>query len=252
MVSWNNYSHIRPNDIILASYPRSGNTWVMNLLLCLDILVLEGYQHDLSAIKSAKDVPSSSKGLLPALEQLKAKGDADNNVRVIKTHSLPLDIFKKAIYIYRDGRDSVLSYYHYSRRFEDFTGSFLDFLRGSKEPVRAWAEHVRQWLDAGRHMTAHYVRYEDLLYDTTGQTRKLAHFAGIQKHNDCEIEKAVSACSFDRLKRSETEKIGKLKDNDLYFFRKGCSGQWKEAYDSEHIELFNSQAGNILDELSYL
>lgn len=252
MVSSANLSFIRENDVMLASYPRSGNTWAMNMLLFSDILVLEGYRHDLSSIERIGDIPESQYGLLPGLTYSKTRNLSKKFAyRVIKTHSLPLQSFKKAIYIYRDGRDAVLSYYHYFRRFHQFSGTFLEFLNSAEMPARSWAGHINAWMSAKEWFPVHYVRYEDLCSSTHSELKKMLHFLGEDRTNS-DIFQAIQNADFSKLKASEQAKNGVFEsDQDLHFFRRGKPGLWRKEYKDEHIEIFRNEAKDALHMLGY-
>jgi hypothetical protein len=252
MVAHSNLPYIRDSDVILASYPRSGNTWIMNLLYSLQILAVEGYQHDLSSIECAGDIPDSPYGHLPGLTGLKNRKKEDTPpFRVIKTHSLPNPSYKKAIYLYRDGRDAVFSYYHYFRRFHRFSASFLEFLAGADRPALAWAQHIQSWLMEEEKIPTHFVRYEDLLVRPQSELKKILDFLG-QDRSAPEIEGAVRDCDFSLLKKSEQDKVGLFKhDEDLHFFRRGQTGEWKQVYSEEHIRIFKQEAGEALEVLDY-
>jgi hypothetical protein len=224
----------------------------MNLLYSLDILALEGYRHDLSVIKSAEDIPESQHGLLPALTSLKVrKSNQEVSFRVIKTHNLPeQQRFCKTIYLYRDGRDAVWSYYHYQRRFNAFGGTFGEFLKSPERPAGAWAKHVRQWLSAGDRIPFLQLKYEDLLSNPAVEIRRLLGFLSVQR-SDAEISSAVRNCDFAALRTKERSKIGAKKDENLYFFRRGQSGEWRKAYTAEHITAFRTDAYEVLNLLGY-
>ncbi|MCI4626119.1 MAG: sulfotransferase domain-containing protein, partial [Candidatus Magnetoovum sp. WYHC-5] len=181
--------------------------------------------------------------------------------RVIKTHSLPEPAYyKRAIYIYRDGRDSVLSYYHFNRRFNNYKGTFLDFLKTednflaslgtSGAPCRSWAEHVQAWMASKLPFPVHYVKYEKLKKDTFLELSQILAFLNLERA-DWQIRQAIESADFSLLKKNEMAKVGALKDENMFFFRSGKAGQWREYFTEEHINIFKKEAYETLLTLSY-
>lgn len=246
-----NLDLVRNDDIMLASYPRSGNTWVINLLMYLGILVLAGRYHSLS-IERAVDIPDEPSEYIPALRQLKSiLGDKVVSYRVIKTHDRyrPM-IYRKAINIIRDGRDVMVSYYYYFKRFNNFEGTFLDFLNTSPSPSKEWAEHVDSWLSA-KECDILYLRYENLRENTFREVQTILEFLN-ETRSPSEIQDTIKKSSFYLLSRNEIEKKPPPKpDKNSSFFRKGNIGDWKNIFGPEHISIFKREANWMLLKLGY-
>src|SRR5579872_7348300 len=93
---WLRHRGLSANDIFLASYPRSGNTWLRFVLS----EALSGEEIDFDNINS----------FIPELKWHKqGKPLLAGQGRVIKTHEQYRKEYKKAIYIVRDVRDCALS-----------------------------------------------------------------------------------------------------------------------------------------------
>lgn len=84
--------------------------------------------------------------------------------RILKTHSPFNKVFKKVIYLLRNGGDSVLSYYKFLKTEEGYSGSFTDFLRTDKSKCYGvrWHEHVNSWLSNDYPNDMLLIKYEDL------------------------------------------------------------------------------------------
>ena len=107
---WNDFN-FRPDDIVVATYAKSGTTWTQQII---GQLVFNGDPsvaiHEISPWVDLRVPPKQEK--LAALE-------AQTHRRIVKTH-LPLDALvfdpqAKYIYIGRDGRDVVWSFYNHHR-----------------------------------------------------------------------------------------------------------------------------------------
>lgn len=122
------------------------------------------------------------------------EGHAAIGARVFNTHLLwhmmPRSATSQARYIYvvRDGRDVVTSFFHhlsnqanaggFEGTFEEFFDAWLD---GSL-PYGRWADHVRSWFLGVTGAAADrvlFVCYEDLKADLSSQLRRVASFLGL-------------------------------------------------------------------------
>ncbi len=106
---------IRPDDVFLCSYPRSGNVWVryalMNCIFPDDALQLK----DLNAV-------------LPNVHDRLARVADLRSPRIIKTQFALRREYPKVIYLLRDGRDVCVSFYNYRKRLFGYGGSFDEFV----------------------------------------------------------------------------------------------------------------------------
>ena len=251
MLSTENSLFLRENDVLLASFPRSGNTWIMNLLMYLGILVLEQYVHGLH-IDRPVDMPDEPSEYIPALKKLKSVvGNERARYRVVKSHEQYQHNFRKSIYVIRDGRDVMVSYYYYSKRFNHFESSFLDFLNRSPSPAREWAAHVQSWISHPK-SAIFLTRYENLLRDPFKEVQGILSFLG-ETRSFSDISTAISHCSFEKLAGHESAaKPNPTPDPNLNFFRRGTAGDWKVFFSSEHILKFKEEANWMLLKLGYV
>src|SRR3954467_11202482 len=131
-----------PDDIMIVSYPRSGNTWtrflIANLVHPNEAVTFENIERlipDTSAIsnRALKKVPRP---------------------RLIKSHEYFDHRYPKVIYIVRDPRDVALSYYDFPRKYgfiqaghpvEQFVADFVGGRLVSAD-WGTWAENVASWL----------------------------------------------------------------------------------------------------------
>ncbi len=120
---WNRFQ-FRQGDIIVASYPKSGTTWMQQIV---GQLLTAGHEFPINQVSHWMDLRLNPLRRLAVIE-------AQKHRRILKSH-LPLDalVFSpkaKYLYIARDGRDVVWSLHHnhanateiYYRMFNDTPG----------------------------------------------------------------------------------------------------------------------------------
>ena len=163
----------------------------------------------------------------------------------------------KVIHIIRDGRDVAVSAAHHSRNFGrarksershgDEGGMFPD---GQLEKLAAeWASRVGNAVQDGPDLLGENyteVRYEDLLHRPEVEIRRLLEFLGGDPAEET-VRRCVEAASFEKL--SKGRKRGE--EDPSSFFRKGIAGDWKNAFTRRDTEIFEVEAGELLDRLGY-
>jgi hypothetical protein len=153
----------------IASYPRSGNTFVRLIL------------NQAFGIKSTSVYPSESEAMKERpwlIERIGFTDEAErpNQWLAIKTHDKPFDD-GPAIYIVRDGRAAVVSYRHMLRDFTAERPDLADIIRGKIWPC-SWSEHYAAWSPETRPETL-LLRYEELKDVPHRACDKIAAFLGV-------------------------------------------------------------------------
>jgi len=231
---------IFPQDCMIVSYPRSGNTWVRFLLANL----IANAEQPLNFAQMENLVPDIHE--VNKWDQLRAKPPG----RLIKSH-MPYDpAYKKLIYIVRDGRDVAVSHYHYHCP-HNFQASFLQFLQTDVWPG-PWHRHVSSWLDHADQPAFLLIRYEDLLTKPIDQLKRMAEFLALPS-DDHRLRQAVENCSFNKLQDIENKRgYHSRRGKDFKFFRKGTNGQWKSYFEPEHKAIFKKHNDDALFRLGYI
>jgi len=238
----------RPSDIIVASFPKSGTTWLQELVWRI--------QHRETGVSSG-DVPLEYR--FPVLEMPSIKEMETLNIhdmpepRFIKTHLthelLPESVTTsgaKVLYVRRDPRDVCVSYYHFSRmvNYEQYRGTFQEyrnrFVRGEvmHGPYR---EHVKSYLDHAD--TVLCLTYEELHSDRAAAIRRIAAFLG-RPLTDADVEGIVANTSFGAMKKNPStnfkhwEENGFAKEQEGTFMRKGKVGDWSNYFTEEESDAF--------------
>ena len=240
----------------LASYPKSGNTWVRFLL---HAAVHGGVRESVEVSASIPDVHRA----MPTDGQAEARAAAGEGYAgrvAMKTHfeltpdHPPLDRTWGAVHVVRHPRDVLLSGLNYRRLVGATAAQMSDrqyaetFIRAGGDPGFAqqgfgtWASHAASW--AGADFPVHRVRYEDLQADATGTLRSILDFLEIGV-DDAAVERAVKASSFDSMRALEVREKNdpKKKGLDKRLFVGDAAGARKGA-----LFMHSGQSGRRLDE----
>jgi len=242
---WVRHRGLHPTDVLLASYPRSGNTWLRFVLA----QALTGREIDFDNINSFIPELKWHRG---AAFLLPEQG------RVIKTHERYRSEYKKAIYVVRDVRDVALSAHARTKEIgiapPDFEVFLRGFLEGHSNPYGCWHQHVRSWLDGplpkeGKLLV---VKFEDLRKDPQDAVRRMVEFAGVPLDRE-RIEAALTDNSVERMraKEAKSQKLFQSKTEAGRFVRKGAVQGWKSVLTTAQLQLFEAYAGPELARLGY-
>ena len=228
------YYKVQKDDILLISYPKSGNTWLR--FLFGNVMYSSGV--DFKNID--KFIPDIYRTTKKEIEDL-------DSPRVIKSHEPFFPNNSKVVYIYRDPRDVVISYYYWYKKFnrlkgESFEFFFNSFLEGNVS-YGLWSEHLKGWREAAekRPRNVYMVKYETLKEDTLKEFKKILQFCDLD-YSDERILEAVNKSEFKNMKKME-EKQSKdsiFKDTNLNisFVRSGKS-EWKDVLSEDQIKRLN-------------
>lgn len=273
----------------LASYPKSGNTWLRLLLSNLlcgqsgpeDINDLRLAAHSLVNRPVIEDVTLVDSFLLtreecdrmrPTLMDEAWREAADQDV-FIKLHDAYWRLpdgrpvlgrpARAALYILRDPRDVAVSLAcHTGKPIDAVVRQILSgstHMGGVKphheqvpQPLLDWSGHVRSWTGQ-RDVPVHVLRYEDLRADTAGCFDRAVAFLGLDATSG-QLERAVAQADFSVLQRQEAEKGFRERrpESTAPFFRAGRVGGWREVLAREHSAAIEAAHGAVMAEFGYL
>ncbi|CAL5088561.1 unnamed protein product [Urochloa decumbens] len=246
----------RPDDVILASYPKCGTTWLIALAFAAAARrayppVANAGEHPLRRLHPHDVVPFLDEVFTRGEE---ARLDALPSPRLMSTH-LPFTLLPepvtggrcRVVYICRDPKDMVVSLWHFLRRSckpptkpEDlsFAELFDAVCDGTSALGPVWDHVLSYWRAAvARPDRVLFLRYEDLLGDPGESVRRLAGFMGrpfsAAEEAGGVVAAVVELCSIGNMKALEVNKnkagsvvVGNLAVPRDAFFRKGVAGDW--------------------------
>ncbi|HZQ69646.1 MAG TPA: sulfotransferase domain-containing protein [Terriglobales bacterium] len=239
------------NDAFIASYPRSGNTWLRFVLF--DILV-SGQSSGFDEVNHI--IPDV--GLhQPAIPLLPGAG------RLIKTHEPFQKEYRKAIYLVRDARDVVLSEFAYQKALgwipDDFETFLQQFVRGEVNPFTAWHEHVPDWIDSKLAQTPNFllIKFEEMRRNTEQTVVQVLDFLGVE----VDRQVVVAAIANNTLKKMQEkeQKSPQLSSTapsangseESRFIRSGSIAGWRNRLSLEQVGLLEDKAGPVLERMGY-
>lgn len=235
----------RPDDLFISSYPRSGTTWLQQILVVL------AHDGDPGGTHISQHAPWFERNLALGTRRV-GDFDALPAPRIFKSH-LPLAWLPRGgryVYALRDGRDVAVSYYHLYRSHLGFTGDFEAFLPlflAGRLQYGSWFKHVAGWQQVAARPDVHLLRYEALQRDLAGEMRALSRFCGFG-HDDARIATLAEQCSFAYMKArqdhfdhaTETPHQGGMARGQ--FVRSGRSGGFTDYFDDAAIARFEREA----------
>ena len=249
----------------IASYPKSGNTWIRAFLHNLTrILHGESGEQDINEMarfstwELDKARYAHFLGFEPDNTIHRAEiaatrhavhqeiADSAEGLIFIKTHNcLVIDrghptinfaVTSGAVYVVRNPLDVAISYAHHAgttvdKAIEHMTLTNVE-TAGKEgaiyEVLGSWRQHVFSWT-RNPSPAIHIMRYEDMLDDPMRAFGALARHL-LLKPSDRQLADAIELSSFSRLKTQEREKGFRERppNADDDFFREGRAGQWKD------------------------
>jgi hypothetical protein len=245
---------VYPDDTLLVSYPRSGNTWTRFL-----IANLKHPEVDVSFANIERLIPDTSSQSSQALKRTPRP-------RLIKTHEYFDHRYKRVIYVVRDPRDVAVSYYHFLRKVRQFEDDcsierFVEhFIRGRgrliDEAWGSWGENVASWIyTRGERDDFLLCRYEDLLENPAQQLSRIAFFLGVEPSPQL-LQQAVERSSADRMREMENRQtnewvVTKDQRKDIPFVRVAKSGGWRQVLPERCVLQIEQAWGELMAKLNY-
>ncbi len=255
------------NIVWLASYPKSGNTWLRiflaNLIADRDEPVpldeLWRYCDDearpefftAAAGRASTDLSLDEicalRGQVHAAIAARARGTA-----LVKTHNYagaydghPLHnaaVTAGAIYVVRNPLDVVVSMSHHfdlsideaiDRLGSDLVATANDALFVS-QVLGSWSMHVDSWRNLKLERLL-VLRYEDLLEHPAKHFARAARLVGLG-HDRARVDRAVRRAAFDVVAGLErTGGFAEASKRSGRFFRAGTARQWREALSRDQV-----------------
>lgn len=248
IVSFQKHFQPKNTDVILATIPKSGTTWLKALAFATinrqqfspsdtNHPLLTSNPHDLVPFFEYKlyannQIPDLSKVPSPRLfgthiplgaipESVKTSG-----TRIVYLCRNPFDTFISVWHFLISMRPETLGPFSLEEGFDMYCKGVLGF-----GPF--WAHMLRYWKESSaRPEKVLFLKYEDLKEDAVSQVKILAEFLGfpftVEEERDGVVEEICGLCSFEKQKDLKVNKEGKsiLNFENRTLFRKGVVGDW--------------------------
>lgn len=255
---WSWHRGLKPQDAFLASYPRSGSTWLRFILY----EALSGEDAGFRKIEDRLPEIQMHRGIRPILPR---------GGRLIKTHEQYRSDYKKAVLLVRDVRDVFLSTWAGFSAMDmvslvskgDFESFLLSFLRGKALQMGSWQEHSKSWLESplAKNGNLLVVRYEDLRQKPEQKVGELLQFLGITPNIET-IRKAIENNTLQQMRAKENDAkrsgeqsilLGRRKSEkeESRFVRKGAVGGWRGKLTEAQVKIIEEYAGDALAATGY-
>lgn len=265
---WKDYRP-RPDDIIIATAPKCGTTWMQRIVGMLVFQSTEPF-----SIWEASPWPDMR--LFEPVEVAMGRAEAQTHRRFIKTHlpydALPVGKGGKIIHVGRDGRDAALSMHNHQLAFmPEMLAHFDEIIQADPDFATAYhrvpadpAEYFHHWVtddvyngegDAAAsffHVEKSYwavrdkpdilfVHYADLKRDRAGEMRRVAKFLDIDVAESL-WPQLIEAAGFEAMRADGDQLLpmaGRVWDSGSNsFINRGTNGRWRDLFRKEDIELY--------------
>ncbi|XP_078483065.1 amine sulfotransferase-like [Ciona intestinalis] len=229
-------------DVFVCSYPKTGTTWLMNIVW----LIL----HD------GTEVPGPYRESIPMLEF--DGSEAPESIRnrefpcIIKTHFpykfVQINPKAKYLYITRNPKDAFVSFYFhirgcgkkYGTENPDINKLYDQYMKGEVQ-FDCYFDHLNEWYSHRNDSNVLFLLYEDMKQDPRNGILKVAKFLGekyeelLMKENGKLMEKVLELSSFEHMKSRTIWEYPKRPANEP-FIRKGVIGDWKNHLSAEQAD----------------
>ena len=278
--------------IWLASYPKSGNTWVRSILAALLYSSDGAFNFDL--IKRIPQFPKKEvfKDLVKDFSNfneikknwitVQEKINSEKEIKLLKTHNGKYTVEKDnftddqnslaVIYIVRDPRTLVKSISnHFTKSHYDASKfliapsligngkSFEKRKDGILTLIGKWNDHYRSWTKNKNNLLL--IKYEDLVNNPETELTKLIKF--LEKYinfktSEKKNKTILETTSFSNLKNMEEQGLfkegvlNKKTNSKANFFHLGPKNKWQENLDKKIINEIEKNFYNEMKELGYL
>jgi aryl sulfotransferase len=259
---WNDFA-FREDDIVIGSWAKSGTTWVQQIVAqVLDGGAESPYAFDRALWVDHRHVPQ---------RVLKLRA-ARAGRRMLKTHlpvdSLVLSPQARYVFVGRDGRDALWSWYNHHKSLtplaykllnhfpdregpplhapdEDIRAYFHEWLDKDGYPLWPFWSHVRSWWEIRGLPNVLLVHFNRLKADMRGEIARIASFLGIPVQEQA-WPGILEHCSFDYLQRTAS-KLSRSFDAVFIggggaFVHRGTNQRWTAVLSQADVEKYESAA----------
>ena len=274
-----------PGILWMASYPKSGNTWLRAFLAnymknpCAPMPIDElpqfvlgdgiaGPYEQVAGGPVDKMTVEEIQTLRPKVHEMFAWSSPDTVF--VKTHNaisvldgiptITPDATAGAIYVVRNPLDVAVSYaHHYGISYDRAITAMASEdsvapMHGNQihQYLGSWSTHVRSWAKAPG-LKCHVIRYEDMTHKPEKTWRALIKFLDLPLETP-RLKKAIKFSAFKVLAKQEKEDgfVEAVPLDDRVFFRKGKTGAWRKELTADEVKRVVDRHGEVMAEHGYL
>jgi hypothetical protein len=268
----------------IASYPKSGNTWVRMFVNAyvsgFPVDINSGFQYavgdqyqghyqactcrPVDRLSIQEQVFIRPAALLMALNLAAAKHVC------MKTHHakvtidgivmMPPTLSAGSIYIVRDPRDIAISYASHLNMDLDRTIAAMGDMQHANvhkgtnlmHLLGTWSFHVNTWTKDNKDIPVTVLRYEDMLTDPVTSFTNALNGLGFKDIEKDKFDFALEQTKFKNLQKLEDDGGFRENDSSNKFFRKGTSEQWKEVLTPEQVKTICGDHEEVMTKFGYL
>ena len=275
--------------IWLASYPKSGNTWLRMFLKSYFLkpnekFSLEGSINDTFKPQSFPDQKildhlkidySKFPEIAKNWEAMQDYINLNKRTNYVKTHSAMCTVgsykftslrnTKGGIYMVRDPRDVIVSLsdhmgidhqqtFHHMSSSLNFEYPSSGEKRYEKSLMGTWSDHYKSWKNF-KSCKILIIKYEDMVLNEINTFTKVINY--LNEIDDVKFEsdkltKALKQTQFQELQKLEKAEGFEEKGKGKFFFRKGKIGTWKDEVSTNIINKIEKLFKSEMKELGYL
>ncbi len=253
---------LRSTDVFLVGHPKSGNTWLAYMLG----IVSQGENHESVNLKNVSQfIPT-----IHSVDEKICESEHLSSPRVFRNEGPVFpELYPKTIYIVRDPRAVLLSYYHHwlhtdsqdHGTLEEFIDEILvhGCIRRWDPWLLGWEVQVLAWTARANQQAVKIVRYEDLIENRKETFRDVLDFCEMPC-DDALFLTAVERGDFQSMRKVEQQhgaesypgEEGNDKEEKGFFVRKGVVDSWKEEMPENVIQKIEKKFHQTMKNLGYL
>jgi hypothetical protein len=234
------------DDLFIVEFPKSGVTWLTFLIANVNAQ-LNGDPRAVTFFNVNDFVPD-----VQSVRHVGPARAAMPGYRCFKSHSPYLSSYRKVIYLVRDPRDVMASYWTFLRGLGWWGGTLEQLVAHRKYGIRAWMDHVGGWLrgiDAATSFAL--LRYEDLTANTSAELTHLYALLGLPVTPGI-IATAIERSSIERMRQLERSFAASHPAlGGLEFVRQQPLGGARTPISSAARELIEREAVSVMKQLGY-
>jgi hypothetical protein len=207
----------------------------------LEVRLPESGQETLAALAAAGRRPIIKTHVLPDFSNA-----ASADLKPL--YSAALDAADR-LYVVRDGRDVMVSFYRFRTKFAGETKAFSEFLRtpsrpGGMTPPQFWAYHAQTWRDAPSVLS---IRFEEALSDFANVLSRLASEFHLTRNRRPARPIKMTRSRFLR----QVQRVFGAQRSSAVLPGQGTAGQWRSFFSDADRDFFRAEAGDALEALGY-